>query len=95
MAVLLENVGFNDPAVSLTSLLPTSNGAALLFEIVLTDSTDEANIETFDNSVRSGLLLVTFGQFSVDQNTPIQVVSVSSAGTCTYVYTCVRKLCYV
>ncbi len=82
MANLLENAGFHDPAVSLTSLLPTFNGAALLFEIVLTDPTDETIIEMFDNDVSSGLLLMSFGRFSVDQNSPIGVVSVISAGMC-------------
>ena len=81
MADLLENAGFHDPVVSLTSLLPTSNGAALLFEIVLTDPTDEAIIEIFSSDISNGLLLMTFGRFSVDQDTPVRAVSISSAGT--------------
>lgn len=84
MANLLENAGFRDPVVSLTSLISISNGAVLLFEILLTFPTDQDTLETFNNNINNGLMMMGFGRFSVDENAPIGVVSVSSAGVLSF-----------
>ncbi len=84
MANLLENAGFRDPVVSLTSLISISNGAVLLFEILLTFPTDQDTLETFNNNINNGLMMMGFGRFFVDENAPIGVVSVSSAGVLSF-----------
>lgn len=80
MANLLENAGVPNPIISLTNLIPTTNGAALLFEIVLVSPTEQRLLDVFNRQIYEELSLMGFGRYSVNENTPFGLVRVSPTG---------------